>query len=394
MKINYSAIFLVLVLLISCNEQKVSENSIKGSLLKIEDPVMINIDDFINDYDTIRLEVSDEALIDGIFSMQIMNEKFYILNRKSTSVFIFATDGKYIGKNNNQGKGPNEYINIQSMEMDYINNRVIISDSFSRKIFVYDEFGNHEQTISLTFPPKRIIPNGNGYINVYSGARNMYTNPNMENFHLHFLDSSGVFMSSSLAIETKQSIDVASHLSVSLLDNGDMLFFPVLGDSIYGVSGNDVSVKYTLTNNSKYSILTKDDKNNFKYSFGSENHFEKYEENGYLLPWGEVIDLEDFIFLPFSGWNKAIYLFYSKKDDKSMLIVPDEVQGNRAMSEIFMTCPKASQGNKFFISPNSYNLQVLAESLPDGKLKTFISNSDENSNPLIVSYSIKFPTIK
>lgn len=58
--------------------------------------------------------------------------------------------------------------------MDTRSNKIVLSDSFSRRIFIYDETGEFQKTVPLSFVPFNIVPVGNGmYYNLYGGS-NMY----------------------------------------------------------------------------------------------------------------------------------------------------------------------------------------------------------------------------
>jgi hypothetical protein len=376
----------------SCGDNKsVDKSSFQGTTIKIEPAYNVKIEDFIEDYDTIRLEVSDNSIIGDIFDMQIMNDKYYILDDKCSAVYVFSQDGSFINKIKNQGQGPNEYIKINSFKVDYLNNRIVLADSFSKRIFVYNENGEQEKVIQLKFDPSKIVAYKNGFINFYSGTKELYTNPSMENYNLHILDSLGNFVSSAILNETKQRVDIGSMLAVNCLSNGDILYQPLLGDTIYKITEDKIEPFYTFNNLSKYKRLTKADKKEFQFVHGNNTYIKKMESKNYLLSWGEILDLEDYVFTPFAGWDTKIYLYYSKKQNKSILVVPDKVGGNDALKQIFMNYPRTAQGNKFYISPNIHQLIDLKKSLPDGKLKSFIENMDYDSNPAIITFSIKFP---
>ena len=70
-----------------------------------------------------------------------------------SKVLIYTLDGKYISQINDQGQGPKEYIRIYSIEADHVNKRLFLTDTFSKRLFIYDEDGNLQQVIPMKFMP-------------------------------------------------------------------------------------------------------------------------------------------------------------------------------------------------------------------------------------------------
>lgn len=374
-----------------CRERQSNNLIDVHNLIEIDNPVSILIEDFIIDIDTIRLETSDESIMSDILNMHIMDNRFYILTNNFSSVYIFDSVGKFISKINDKGDGPNEYIKISSFEVDKINKNIIISDSFSRRIFIYDQDGNQIKTIQLDFQPIVILPHLNGFINIYSGPRGIYNTPEKENYNVHFLNIKGEFISSAIEVTTPERIDMGSAFKTDCLDNGDILFQPVLSDIIYRIERNNIIPLYGFLNLSQFKFLTQKEKLDFQYVFAKENSAEEKEEQGYLLTWGEVQDLEDYVFFSFGGWNKKYYLYYVKSLNKTLFIDPEKMRGNKDFIDIYLSYPKAINGNKFYVSPNFGLIDIVKSKLPDGIIKNFFEKTDFDSNPILISYSIKFP---
>jgi|SRR5690554_289966 hypothetical protein len=374
-----------------CNEKQIKNLTGAHTSIEIDNPVSLSIEDFVIDIDTIRLETSDESIITSILNMHIMNNRFYILTNNFSSVYIFDFNGKFISKISDRGDGPNEYIRITSFEVDKINRNIIISDNFSRRIFIYDQDGSQIETIPLDFQPIVILPHPNGFLNIYSGPRDIYNIPEMENYNVHFLNSRGKFISSAIEVTTPKRIDIGSAFMADCLANGDILFQPVLSEIIYKIEGENIIPLYSFSNLSRFKFLTLKEKMNFQYVFAKENSLEEKEEQGYLLTWGGVRDLDSSVFFSFSGWKKRYYLYYSKSLNKALLIDPEEMRGNKALTDIYLNYPKAVDGNKFYISPDPGLIDIVKNKLPEGIIKMFFEKTDFDSNPILISFSIKFP---
>lgn len=379
--------------MLSCTQNQQEERSVAQYIVDINNPVAVSIDDFIIDIDTIRLETTNESLMREINVIHIMNDNFYILTNDGAYIYIFDSKGKYLAKINDRGNGPNEYVRITGFEIDPVNERIIISDNFSRKLLIYDKEGKLINVIRIDFDPLIIASHKDGFINFYSGPRRLFNNPEMEDYNLHFLDFNGKFISSEITNETPNRIDISSSHMVNCLDNGDVLFQPVLGNTIYRINNNTVSAYYAFKNLSKYKLMTKKDKEKFISSTApnGECHFKEKEAQGYLLTWGEVIDLTDYTFFGFLGLEKRRYLYYSKKTSKTILIEPENVKGNKNLINILMSYPFTAKGNRLYVSPHPNLIWAARGNINNEKLNTFFNNVDIDANPVIISFSINIP---
>ena len=233
-------------------------------------------------------------------------------------------------------------------------------------------------------------------MHVYSGHRVQFDNPNMENYYIHFLDSRGEFISSAIKVNTPERIAITSNYITDCLENGDILFQPVLSDIIYKIEeGKKVTPLYGLVNkSSNHKFLSQKDKETFEYivRIGDNNKSQPQEKEseGFLLSWGSVKDLNDYVFFAF-GYNKKYYLYYSKSLDKSIFIDVERVKGDKNLIDMFFSSPKSIHGNRFYISPHPLLIDQVKDQLPDGILKTFFENTHDDLNSVLISFSIKFP---
>ncbi|WP_298648979.1 6-bladed beta-propeller [uncultured Proteiniphilum sp.] len=396
MKNSGIVVIAALLLFSACKEKQADPVLEAQYLIEINNPANIELEDFIVDVDTIRLELSDVSVMHEIKNIHIMGDRYYISTWDHATVYIFDSRGKYINKIMDKGNGPSEYISVTSFEVDRVNKRVILADNFSRRIFVYDENGNQLNVIQLDFGPIIILPYEDGFINVYSGPRHEYQNPEMENYNIHFLDSQGKFISSAIEIGTPERIDIGSRFKTDCLENGEILFQPVLSDIIYKIEeGKKVMPLYGLVNkSSKHKFLSQKDKETFEYIVrigdDKKSQPQEKESEGFLLSWGSVKDLNDYVFFAF-GYNKKYYLYYSKSLDKSIFIDIERVKGDKNLVDMFFSSPKSIHGNRFYISPHPLLIDQVKDQLPDGILKTFFENTHDDLNPVLISFSIKFP---
>ncbi|GEM_PF-3587040 len=382
---------IILILCLGCKKTNKNIQIINYKVIDIVNPIEINIEELVREYEIIVLETKDESLLYDIFQLKIIDNYFYILDGSMTSIFIFDHTGNFINKINNIGNGPNEYLKIESFEVDKINKKIIISDAFSKRIFVYDQEGNQENVIQLNFQPLLILSNGEyGYINLYSGIKGLYDNETMEKYNIHLLDKEGKYIRSYKKNETDKRIDLRSKLAVQSFENGDILYQPVLSDTIYCIRNNIVEPYFVLNNKSNYKILSENQRKKIELKYGEKNMIEEMENKNYLLPIGNVLDLKDYFFTTFGGWDieKTMYLYYSKEKNKSLTFLRNKVKGNEGYKEIFLTLPNACYENDIYISPHPFIIDTYKNKLPESKLKDSLNNIDLEDNPVIIKFKV------
>ena len=386
--------FFAVILLLSlwgCNKQK---KIFKAKyVVDINDPINVIIDDFIYDIDTIRLEVTDESLMKNIEITHIMDERLYILTNNATAVHIFDLKGKYIAKINDVGQGPKEYIKIHEVQIDPVNNRIIITDNFSRRILIYNKDGKQTDVFNLNFHPSSISPYKDGYINS-DASKDYYKNPEMDNYHIHFLDSTGLFVSSAIEKENNNEVILWSSHNVDILRYGDILYHPKLSNVVYKIFDGGIVPYYEFNNRSKYKIMTDKEMKDFEYEYGKKNTLAEKEEQGYLLTWGGIFDMGDFTLFIFKGWMDIYrHLYYNKKTSKTYFIDPMITEEEQYTVKFFFYRVRTVYDERIYVAPSDYIINEVKGkiNISDKKISEFLNNTNFDSNPLLVSFKLKFP---
>jgi histidinol phosphatase-like PHP family hydrolase len=103
------------------------------------------LQDFM-DVEYIPLETKDGFQNQG-FVMDIGKKNIIVRNYKDNGdIFIFDRTGKALRKINRMGQGNNEYSGILWVALDEDNNEMFINDIYTKKIFVYDLYGNFKRS--------------------------------------------------------------------------------------------------------------------------------------------------------------------------------------------------------------------------------------------------------
>ena len=97
----------------------------------------------------IPLETNNEFVTNGV--VMAIGNKFILVKNRSRDGDIFVFDrktGKALRKINRKGKGPEEYSHITDIVLVEENNEIFINSMTTKKIFVYDLFGNFKRSFN------------------------------------------------------------------------------------------------------------------------------------------------------------------------------------------------------------------------------------------------------
>ncbi len=118
------------------------------------------LQDFM-DVEYIPLETNNEFVTNGV--VMAIGNKFILVKNRSRDGDIFVFDrktGKALRKINRKGKGPEEYTYITDIVLEEEKNEIFINSMTTKKIFVYDLFGNFKRSFNHT--------EGARYINIFN----------------------------------------------------------------------------------------------------------------------------------------------------------------------------------------------------------------------------------
>ena len=158
---------LKLLLLFSCfvvscrSKNKVEQQLIEGcDRLQRVDNLYTTIDlenaeeraytDFI---DSIRyIPLGDECGVMGnIANIITYKGRFYIQEDRFDRVFIYDDAGRCLKKIDNKGRGPGEYLRIESIDINTEKEELMLVDGMSDKLFFYDLDGNFKSIHSIRY---------------------------------------------------------------------------------------------------------------------------------------------------------------------------------------------------------------------------------------------------
>lgn len=130
------------------------------------------------DYITLTpLEKTSENLIAKSHQVHLHNEKFYILDREQHIVLVFSNSGKFLYKIDKMGRGPGEYAQITSIQIDPFTGFLQIL-SPEGKLLKYDQEGKFYKAHKLNSPDVRAVHH---FVNVAKDTVVLYANYETDN---------------------------------------------------------------------------------------------------------------------------------------------------------------------------------------------------------------------
>jgi len=306
------------IFILSCSKRSNNDNevteSLEFTLLKI-DPKQIQknnnkISLFSNSIKYTPLETHDSILVGGIDKIVTQNDKMYLLDKMTETIFCFNRDnGKFLYKLNQRGNGPNEYFSVMDFNVNeneeiiiystnqgllfYDKNRfvkkinlpIIASDFYiDKKDTIYFDLGRFpNQTIFKEFPKQyRLIRT------VKDKIIDKYLPYEYDDYYLRIPIARNSFF--------------VSQDTLNLID--------YLNQETYNVVNGNISGKY------KFTFTTNKETFNYNNSKTLNNSiFEKIRKNNYTSL-SSYLESDNYIFISYNIEKFVMYSYIEKKDLK------------------------------------------------------------------------------
>lgn len=136
------------------NSTKVYENVLEIDYKNLEE---IRLSDYVKNIRVVKLATSNEVLIGEIVKVEIFNNRIYVLDRQSNTLFVFTDDGEILYKLRKIGQGPGEYIYLFDFEVT--NDGVYLSDIGRNAILHYDNDFNFIRKVNHSLAAGNFVMN-------------------------------------------------------------------------------------------------------------------------------------------------------------------------------------------------------------------------------------------
>jgi len=269
----------------------------------------IDIKQYIDSVFYVKLELSDESIIGHIDKIVCFENRIYIMDKQTSSLFMFDMKGKYLSKICKIGNGPGEYTTLNYFDIDIENRQIVLIDLMTYWCIRYDLSGKY-------ISRKRIPVNMEGFAPVSTGKYVSFSN---FRDNLRFLDPEYniIYLDSLMQIEKVFFPYNSSNFFNPFVQfpgkpggpfytfNDEIYFMYKMKSEVYKVAPEGLSLKYKFDFNGK----------NFDYSaINNKRNLHDYLYNGNYLSLHNVCETAGILSFSFfeNIDSKAYTGFYSK----------------------------------------------------------------------------------
>lgn len=352
------------------------ENIIKINTKASEDEVMYS--QLFDSMKYICLETTNDILIKDITRLKHIDEKIYILDKRTQTVFCFNMDGKLHWKIHSIGQGPEEYMQLIDFDIDKENNKLYLF-SFKDKILVYDLSGNFIKEYNIELGGKSFAYN-KGQIYIYADTFFNEADNSGENNYLFIFNEDKNTLERKFPFKPDKRF---GHVTVYSSPNAfchyedELRFFMPFSNNIYSIKGDSIYIKYHF-DFGEYSLpdnyfdnYTTDDIRESKYAYGLNSFWENDKYYSFHI----------------SINKKSYQILYSKEEKK--------IYTEGLYDDIAYCFPAISESTNGYIIGSRTTEDLFGEynySKDERKgtqLEKIISEVTEDDNPVVFMYYFK-----
>ena len=348
----------------------------------------------------VPLETTDSSLVSSVASLQIMDDRFYMLDGTYASILIFDKQGRYINGIYGQGKGTKEYIRICDMQLDRLNRQIVVSDQFSKKLLIYDRDGRWVKTVPFRDCWAPVVPfMQDRYVQINDG-REMYLPEDMQKWNLTLFDDRGEPLANWLPDQTPNRIDFVTHRNVCTFDNGEFCYAPLFSSTIYRIGLDSIVPAYRLINRLEgIKSLSENDLQRIEYILEDKQcSYVDYQRQPYFLP-GAILNSPQMLCVFVDVQDSPYYIFYDKELDCAEIFdcnrspLPDlkHITVDQALDNLLCAYPLCIDGRTFYVELNHVHKILMGDKDPGPKFAPVYDALGENDNPILVAYTLKRP---
>lgn len=301
MKIKYQVI-VVLTILINLSSCRKVENNFSGEIVTIKIPEVFNYStetwENISDLEeVVILETNSESIIKNIDKIVCDKKRFYILDRNQKTILIFAKNGKFITKINNEGKGSEEYREIRDFDLDEEGNIYLLD---YRRIVIFDKTLKFRKYINLvsnkddgiSFIPLHLTTTVDDEFYLWQGSFGIRDDNFTNKSALFKVSNEGTIIDNYIPFKYK----TVGKQRFFRNYKDDVLITPIKGnDTIYCISKSKIYPRYFIDFGSK----------GFKNSATSTDDYFSFHT--------DILESSKYLHFKFRNKEQLFSAFYSKK---------------------------------------------------------------------------------
>lgn len=375
MNIRVCLYILCFYVLFSCNgkSHKSKEESIKKIEIDFNKTNEISINDIYKSIKIIPLEKTKECLIGGISKLIPWEQKFYVLDKMSQSIFIFDNTGHFLNKIDKRGNGSGEYYSIDDFEFNPFTNNIEILSAYGF-IYEFDMSGNFIKKYNIPLKGRAVHylkDISKDVVALYSISEDKHIilyNKKLKSFTLR-------------TFSIPQKIEnTPLQLGATPFDryDGKVIFFQGFSNNVYELGETGIKVKY-LIDFGQYNVdlnslpETKDLNKLVDYMLKSD------KVNGYV----RILENSKYIYAIILKGKSIYHILYNKSNQSYFAF---EKFKNKIIPNVIDAFYQ--DGAISFVYPQYIPKYITPEVLDD-KNRKILETIKVDDNPVLIYYEFK-----
>lgn len=327
----------------------------------------------------IKLKTPPDKLVGTIDKLEIDEDRFFVLDKKTNSVHIFDLGGNLITQIRSVGKGPGEYLKLGDFAIDEDSKKVILFDRQIWKMLYFDYQGEflYEKSLSYWLSDFQILKDGK-YV-VYSGGGSAGSGYNILITTPEEISSKAVaFLDKNIELSAYQT-----SLPIFWKYKGQAKAIVPFNDTIYSFSTDVIEAQYVINFGNK-----KVSPNFLQYS--AKEFIKEIDKTDYAYSLGGGFETSDYVGV------EVIVVESGVKKAKNLIL--DKETGNTFVADIFskdynlrMRFPIATVGDTlitYYYAHGIASYQDPSHKEMPQKFLDFIETVDVLDNPILTIYKL------
>lgn len=368
-------------------ENKIIQNSSTEIIRPDFSEPFKNIYPYLDTLKYVTLELTDSSMIGSIDRIEVYNDRLYVLDTKTSSLFVYTMDGKYLFRIHSIGQGPQEYIQLDFLSIDIEQQNIVLTDLLGYWIIRYDMNGHFLSRHKIPFFVEGVAPTHDKGIMLYANFRDN-TQYFKKEYNLYFLDSLSriqkryfPYTSSKL----KNYMFAAAMNGGFYTYNGQSNYYRTYNDTVCNVTPKGLVAKYIFDLNGM----------GFDQSYFNKkiDQISEYSQKRNYCCLVNMVEGDSFLSYTFTSDMFFWLGFYSKKTGKTLTALHYD-NGHQffnivRIEAIYKSLFIAQLSVEDLISSREIYQRQSSEGMAQKDLLALLDTLKDDANPVLVMFKLK-----
>jgi hypothetical protein len=371
---------------VQCNtEQKTTDG--ETAIIKLDfkaEKTNVHEIGLINNIKLLKLECDE--VIGEIRKVVRHNDRLYLMDNQTSSVFIFDTTGVYISHIAKRGQGPEEYLQLKDIYVDPADATLNLVSRADRKILKYDSDGQHLLKVNRT-------PKSFSYISIINDGYLGYMDNDIEDpvkpYNIWSVSTDGKVKDH--FIEIDKSWNSRSFSSINFLSKYKEFTYYIapMDYHIYAFRNGELSVPYEFDLGDL--AWPEDKKDSREYDRIKDSDYLQFQR--LIRSFNDFQETNNHLITRFATEGQGLLGVYNKQSKKTCIAEKNSSYKEYPLPFGNIICFD-EQAIYTYIDASSMRHYWIGENIKDRypeqlkRLRQRFENIDEEDNPFLVIYSI------